>query len=70
MVTARPRALVSGGALRLGRAMVLDLAASGWDVAVHFNNSSGPAEETAAEARGLGAAAATTSPKESPPTLV
>lgn len=58
-MTNRPRALITGGAMRLGRAMTLDLAASGWDVAVHYNRSPGPAEETAGEARDLGAAAAT-----------
>ena len=58
-MTDRPRALITGGALRLGRAMALDLAGSGWDVAIHFNTSAGPAEETAGEARDLGANAAT-----------
>jgi NAD(P)-dependent dehydrogenase (short-subunit alcohol dehydrogenase family) len=55
----KPRALVTGAALRLGRAMALDLAATGWDVAIHYRGSAGPAEETAAAARALGANAAT-----------
>ena len=58
-MTDKPRALVTGAARRLGRAMVLDLAATGWDVAIHYHGSAGPAEETAAEARALGANAAT-----------
>lgn len=55
----RPRALVTGAAFRLGRAMALDLAETGWDVAIHYNRSSEGAEATAAEARALGANAVT-----------
>ena len=55
----RPRALVTGAAQRLGRAMVLDLAAGGWDVAIHYNASEALAAETATEARGHGAVATT-----------
>jgi len=47
-------ALVTGGAVRVGRAMTLALARSGANVVVHYNSSAGPAEETAAEARALG----------------
>ncbi len=54
----RRRALVTGAAQRLGRAMALDLAGSGWDVAIHCNASAEIAERTAAEARALGATAA------------
>ena len=50
----RPRALVTGAAHRLGRAMALDLAATGWDVAIHFNASRSDAEETVSDARRLG----------------
>lgn len=53
----RRRALITGAARRLGRAMALDLAATGWDVAVHYNGSHTEAEQTAAEARELGARA-------------
>ncbi|MEM6679545.1 MAG: SDR family oxidoreductase [Pseudomonadota bacterium] len=56
---ARPRALVTGAGIRLGRAMALHLAGAGWDVAIHYASSEGPAAETAAEARALGAEAAT-----------
>ena len=53
------RALVTGGAKRLGRAMVLYLAQRGYEVAVHFAASRDAAEATAAEARALGVNAAT-----------
>ena len=51
-------ALVTGGARRLGRAMVLALAGSGHDVAIHYDRSAAEAEATAAEARALGVRAA------------
>jgi NAD(P)-dependent dehydrogenase (short-subunit alcohol dehydrogenase family) len=51
-------ALITGGAHRLGRAMTLDLAARGTDVAVHYNTSREAAEAVAAEARALGVRAA------------
>lgn len=56
---AERRALVTGAAHRLGRAMALDLAGAGWDVAIHYNGSAEGAEETAAEARALGVGACT-----------
>ncbi|MGF1551989.1 MAG: SDR family oxidoreductase [Paracoccaceae bacterium] len=52
------RALITGGARRLGRAMALHLATRGWDVAVHYNASAEAAEATVAEAREAGARAA------------
>ncbi len=52
------RALVTGGAKRLGRAMALELARRGHDVAVHFATSADAAEATAAEIRALGRHAA------------
>ena len=39
--------LVTGSARRIGRQIALDLAADGWDVAVHCNTSLGEAEEVA-----------------------
>lgn len=42
-------ALVTGGAVRVGRALALALAAEGAKVAVHYNASRGDAEETLAE---------------------
>jgi NAD(P)-dependent dehydrogenase (short-subunit alcohol dehydrogenase family) len=53
------RALVTGAARRLGRAMALALAEDGYDVAVHYNGSSEEAEEVAAAIRGLGRRAVT-----------
>lgn len=53
------RALVTGAARRIGRAMALDLAAAGWDVAIHYQSSGDAAEATAEEARRLGVRAAT-----------
>lgn len=55
----RPRALVTGAAARVGRAMALGLAEDGWDVAIHYNGSAAQAEDTASEARALGASAIT-----------
>lgn len=40
-------ALITGGAQRIGRAIVEALAADGWSVAVHYNRSRAPAEELA-----------------------
>lgn len=52
-------ALVTGGARRLGRAMVLYLAKRGLDVAIHYDRSAEEAEATAKEARKLGVRAVT-----------
>ncbi|MGI3163482.1 SDR family oxidoreductase [Pseudooceanicola sp. 200-1SW] len=49
-----PRALVTGAAKRLGRAMALTLAEEGYDVAVHYNGSTEAAEEVVAEIVALG----------------
>jgi NAD(P)-dependent dehydrogenase (short-subunit alcohol dehydrogenase family) len=59
MADARPRALVTGAAKRLGRAMALYLARRGHDVAIHYASSADAAEAVAAEARALGVAAVT-----------
>ena len=53
------KALVTGGAQRLGRAMALHLAARGHDVAVHFDRSEAAAAEVADEIRKLGRRAVT-----------
>jgi NAD(P)-dependent dehydrogenase (short-subunit alcohol dehydrogenase family) len=50
-------ALVTGGAVRLGRAIALALAREGFAVAIHCNASRDRAEATAAEIRALGARA-------------
>ena len=45
---ATPRtALVTGAAKRLGRAIAIDLAAAGWNLALHYNTSETDARETA-----------------------
>jgi pteridine reductase len=51
-------ALVTGGAVRVGRALALGLAAAGADVFVHYNRSAAPAEEVAAEITAMGRRAA------------
>ena len=51
----RRRALVTGSAARIGRAIAIDLATSGWDVAVHYNRSAKAADATVSELRALGA---------------
>ena len=48
------RALVTGAGIRLGRAMALELARLGHDVAVHYASSADGARETVEAIRGLG----------------
>ena len=48
------RALVTGGAKRLGREMALYLAARGYDVAVHYASSQAAADAVVDEIRALG----------------
>lgn len=47
-------ALVTGAGKRLGRDIALRLAASGWDVAIHYRHSAPEAEHTASDCRKLG----------------
>ncbi len=54
-------ALVTGGARRIGRAIVLALARRGHDVAIHHRDSADDAESLAAEVRALGRNAAVVS---------
>lgn len=53
-----PRALVTGAARRLGRAMAIDLARRGFDVAVHYAVSETEAAEVVATIRAMGRQAA------------
>lgn len=47
-------ALVTGGGVRLGRAIVLELARCGADIALHFGRSADQARQTADEVRAAG----------------
>lgn len=51
----RPRAVVTGAGARVGRAIAVELARSGFDVAVHYRSSRGPADEVVDACRALGA---------------
>jgi hypothetical protein len=53
----RPVVLVTGAARRVGRDIALDLAAHGWDVALHYRASAAEAQDTVAALRPLGARA-------------
>jgi pteridine reductase len=50
-------ALVTGSAVRIGRALALALAREGARLVVHYNSSSGPAQETVTEIQDLGSEA-------------
>ena len=54
---ARPVCLVTGAARRLGRAVALELAAHGFDIAVHYRGSHADAMQTVQAITPLGAAA-------------
>ncbi len=47
-------AIVTGGAVRLGKALALALAEHGARLAIHYASSAGPAQETVAEIEALG----------------
>ena len=53
----RPVCLVTGAARRIGREIAIELAAHGWDVAVHYRHSRGAAQETVRACVALGARA-------------
>lgn len=55
----RKVALITGGAVRVGRAITLGLAEAGFDVAIHYNRSEGPARETVLQVEALGRQAIT-----------
>jgi pteridine reductase len=50
----RPRALVTGAAVRVGRAIAVELAGRGFDVAVHYRGSQAEAEETVSLCKAAG----------------
>ena len=54
-MTTRSAALVTGGGTGIGKAVVLALARAGYDVAINYSKSEGPAKATAAEAGKHGA---------------
>ena len=54
-----PAALVTGGARRIGRAIVEDLARNGWAVAIHYHSSAADAESLSAEIAAAGGRAVT-----------
>ncbi|MGF1474953.1 MAG: SDR family oxidoreductase [Geminicoccaceae bacterium] len=54
MADQRRAALVTGGAKRLGRIMVLELARLGFGVCIHYHRSQAEAEATVAEIKALG----------------
>ncbi|MCW8856303.1 MAG: SDR family oxidoreductase [Kangiella sp.] len=47
-------AIVTGGAIRVGRAIALELARQGYAIALHYNHSAESAEQTASELKALG----------------
>jgi pteridine reductase len=53
----RPVALVTGGSRRVGRAICIDLARSGWDIILTHRDSSADAERTARDVEGAGGSA-------------
>ena len=54
----RPVVLVTGAARRVGREIALQLAGSGFDVAIHYRGSQADAQATVRDAQAAGAAAA------------
>jgi NAD(P)-dependent dehydrogenase (short-subunit alcohol dehydrogenase family) len=54
MTDAPKTVLVTGAAKRLGRAIVLDLARHGWQIALHYHTSEKEARATAADAQTTG----------------
>ena len=53
-MTERHAALVTGGAVRLGRAIAVSLAEAGYDIALHYNTSEAEAHAAAVEIRDRG----------------
>jgi NAD(P)-dependent dehydrogenase (short-subunit alcohol dehydrogenase family) len=57
-MTSTKRALVTGAAKRIGRAIALELAGAGWDIIVHYHSSQDDAAALAREIEALGQTAA------------
>ena len=55
--TVKPAVLITGAAVRIGKAIALALASDGHPIAIHYNSSRAKAEETVDELRALGVAA-------------
>ncbi|WP_420129290.1 SDR family oxidoreductase [Longimicrobium sp.] len=53
-MSAAPVALVTGGAVRVGRAISSALAEDGYRLVIHYNSSSGPADQLVEEIRAKG----------------
>ena len=53
-MTATKTALITGAAKRLGKKIAVHLANAGWDIALHYNQSTDYAEQTAQHIRDLG----------------
>lgn len=51
----RPRAVVTGAAIRVGRAVAIELAKDGFDLALHYRSRGADAEQTAETCREAGA---------------
>ncbi len=51
---ARPIALITGAARRIGRTIALDLAQAGWSIGLHYRSGQTEAEDVATEIRGMG----------------
>ena len=66
----RKVALVTGGAVRVGRAITLGLAEAGFDLVVNYHASEGPAREVARKVEGLGRQALTVQADVSDPEAV
>ena len=67
-------AIVTGGAVRLGKALTLALAEQGTRVVVHYGSSAGPAQETVRQVQALGSEALAvqadlSNPAQAPPII-
>jgi len=70
LTSRRPVALVTGGAVRIGRAIGLHLAGAGYDVAIHVHRLDADAEATRAAVEALGARAVVLAAELSDPVAV